>query len=317
MSWGAIDHAHIFELPAAIVSGLPRREIRTIGPKIMRIAEQESLNALTSGEKEQLVFTIEASLQIRRRYQFFIWAQSRLYAMIPHDVLLSAHFDPVRRRMVYDCFSMFPIPKPSLEKLYEPTDGLMHSVVELWNATERMPCTVDQADSGLHGLGNLRDRLEEFGVGEFVAHGTSSPHDGGVETFFCFAQVEALLIPDQIKHEKKPLNARHSFIIELLMPYLHATYQRTIAATAASEGPRSETLRDAQITGREVEILGWVREGKSNQEIGVLLDISPLTVKNHVQKILRKLGATNRAQAVSKAIGLGLVPNGAAQDARA
>ena len=37
--------------------------------------------------------------------------------------------------------------------------------------------------------------------------------------------------------------------------------------------------------------------------------ISPLTVKNHVQKILRKLGASNRAQAVSKAISLGLIAN--------
>ena len=44
-------------------------------------------------------------------------------------------------------------------------------------------------------------------------------------------------------------------------------------------------------------------------QIGEVLSISPLTVKNHVQKILRKLGASNRAQAVSKALSLGLIDN--------
>ena len=45
-----------------------------------------------------------------------------------------------------------------------------------------------------------------------------------------------------------------------------------------------------------------MREGKSNQQIGDQLGISVLTVKNHVQKILRKLGASNRAQAVAMAM---------------
>jgi len=56
------------------------------------------------------------------------------------------------------------------------------------------------------------------------------------------------------------------------------------------------------ITSREREILQWVRDGLSNQQISEKLGISALTVKNHVQKILRKLGAANRAQAVAKAM---------------
>ena len=39
----------------------------------------------------------------------------------------------------------------------------------------------------------------------------------------------------------------------------------------------------------------------------MILSISPLTVKNHIQKILRKLQASNRAQAVSKAIAMKLL----------
>ena len=54
------------------------------------------------------------------------------------------------------------------------------------------------------------------------------------------------------------------------------------------------------LSEREAEILRWMRAGKTNQEIGLILNISPFTVKNHVQKILRKLNVTNRTQAVAK-----------------
>jgi DNA-binding CsgD family transcriptional regulator len=47
-----------------------------------------------------------------------------------------------------------------------------------------------------------------------------------------------------------------------------------------------------------------VSRGKSNYEIGAILDRSPLTVKNQVQRILRKLDVVNRAQAVGKALEL-------------
>ena len=42
-------------------------------------------------------------------------------------------------------------------------------------------------------------------------------------------------------------------------------------------------------------------------EIGMILEISPLTVKNHVQKTLRKLNVLNRTQAVGRALALRIV----------
>jgi DNA-binding CsgD family transcriptional regulator len=65
--------------------------------------------------------------------------------------------------------------------------------------------------------------------------------------------------------------------------------------------------QSAVVTVREQQILRWVREGLSNQEIAEVLAISPLTVKNHVQKILRKLNAGNRAQAVALALARHLI----------
>jgi DNA-binding NarL/FixJ family response regulator len=76
----------------------------------------------------------------------------------------------------------------------------------------------------------------------------------------------------------------------------------------ATAAPKAAPLpRGSAITERERQILRCMREGKRNQEIGVMLEISALTVKNHVQKILRKLSATNRAQAVAVAMSRNLM----------
>jgi DNA-binding CsgD family transcriptional regulator len=57
-----------------------------------------------------------------------------------------------------------------------------------------------------------------------------------------------------------------------------------------------------ELSAREAEILRWIALGKTNPEIGSILNISSFTVKNHVQRILKKLDVTNRTQAVGKTL---------------
>lgn len=68
---------------------------------------------------------------------------------------------------------------------------------------------------------------------------------------------------------------------------------------------RPETTRDlAQLglSARETEILGWVVEGKTNPEIGMILGISPRTVQKHLEHIYGRLGVENRHAAISLAL---------------
>jgi len=60
------------------------------------------------------------------------------------------------------------------------------------------------------------------------------------------------------------------------------------------------------LSKREMEVLYWVSLGKTNWEIGVILDISLYTVKNHIKNILVKLNATNRTHATQRARSLGI-----------
>jgi DNA-binding NarL/FixJ family response regulator len=46
--------------------------------------------------------------------------------------------------------------------------------------------------------------------------------------------------------------------------------------------------------------VGLIRFGFSNKEIGARLSLSEQTVKNHVHRILRKVGATNRLDMVER-----------------
>ena len=68
---------------------------------------------------------------------------------------------------------------------------------------------------------------------------------------------------------------------------------------------RAERL--GALTGREREVLVQVAGGHSNDEIAERLEVSPLTVKTHVNRAMAKLGARDRAQLVVIAYESGLV----------
>ncbi|MBW8891776.1 MAG: hypothetical protein JF617_06320, partial [Burkholderiales bacterium] len=107
----------------------------------------------------------------------------------------------------------------------------------------------------------------------------------------------------------------HASRLELLIPHIHGAWQRVQAVerdVGSPSTPVTPAIKIGGVTQREREILGWLREGKSNQQIADELGISALTVKNHVQKILRKLNAANRAQAVAQAMSLQLLERGPA-----
>lgn len=52
------------------------------------------------------------------------------------------------------------------------------------------------------------------------------------------------------------------------------------------------------LTPREREVLGQIALGRTNRQIAATLDVSPSTVRTHVEHLLAKLGASTRTQAV-------------------
>ncbi|MFD7443457.1 response regulator [Streptomyces sp. NPDC059909] len=73
------------------------------------------------------------------------------------------------------------------------------------------------------------------------------------------------------------------------------------------QDPGAYSDRLDALTGREREVLVLVAGGHSNDEIAERLEVSPLTVKTHVNRAMAKLGARDRAQLVVIAYESGLV----------
>jgi DNA-binding NarL/FixJ family response regulator len=72
------------------------------------------------------------------------------------------------------------------------------------------------------------------------------------------------------------------------------------------DGRGAVNLPDS-LTNREMEILKLLASGRDNSQIGVLLHLSPSTVKNHISSILTKLALENRIQAAVFAVRHGVV----------
>ncbi len=62
------------------------------------------------------------------------------------------------------------------------------------------------------------------------------------------------------------------------------------------------------LSGREIEVLRLVADGRSNKAIGQAMGLSALTVKSHLARIARKLGTGDRAGMVAVAMRSGIIP---------
>jgi len=73
--------------------------------------------------------------------------------------------------------------------------------------------------------------------------------------------------------------------------------------TPQSQNSAAAVLRQRfQLTLRESDVLLWIANGKTNREIGQILDMSPRTVNKHLEQVFRKLGVENRTAAAASAI---------------
>lgn len=248
---------------------------------------------------DALVRVIESAPEVRRRYHFFMWTQGPMQLLLPHCLMVCGAYERQRKEVVLETFHSVVVPAPVLASLSDMRSALMRSAVAAWTANRGRPLLWDPARAAQAAHPFDSAALLAAGYTQLMLHGVSRPQrPNEIETFFVFAS------PKRLASTQNLLN------FDLMLPYLHSAYlrvratERGLASPPAIPRPRGSALPTTVITGREKQVLGWVRDGKSNQQIGEALGISPLTVKNHVQKILRKLGATNRAQAVAMAIAM-------------
>jgi DNA-binding NarL/FixJ family response regulator len=93
----------------------------------------------------------------------------------------------------------------------------------------------------------------------------------------------------------------------VLEPSVAARMMAELNRLSAREGRRSAQAMVDPLSERELAVLKLLAGGCSNKEIGVQLNITEGTVKNHMTNVLGKLGALDRTQAALKAREMGLI----------
>ena len=252
---------------------------------------------LSKMEQEYLLRIIESSLQVRDLRQFFLWSQGQLQALLPHQLMVCMQFGPdgvlERLEAVHGSVQS----DEALARLCDPQAGLAVRIARHCGAQDALPCMADLRDGAPgRAFAPFHDELAACGYDNLIVDG-SGPVAGGATVFALFG------LP------MRP-GARHAYFLALLLPHLHLALAR-LAGSAAGPAPVRHAPGMAgpaprALSARETEIVQWLRAGKRNEEIGVILGLSGLTVKNHLQRIYKLLGVRNRTEAVAKCAALRL-----------
>jgi len=81
---------------------------------------------------------------------------------------------------------------------------------------------------------------------------------------------------------------------EVVCPPRFCKFLFDLVASQPAEAPPRRMALDLGLTRREQELIPLIDKGLTNKEIASQLYLSEQTVKNHVHRILRKVGAENR-----------------------
>lgn len=169
-------------------------------------------------------------------------------------------------------------------------EGYVRSPFISWWIRERKPMLVNLNEAPAYVDPISRQRLQRYGVLNFVAYGQAD-FPGVTGTYFWFANVAERAGP------------KHGRILEFIVPHLHAAFTR-LAIENKRAGRRGPVPR---LTPKELEILQLIYEGNSNKDISEALAISLMTVKNHTKNIYTKMQVKSRSEAIVKGIELQLV----------
>ncbi|MFK3679087.1 response regulator [Microbacterium sp. NPDC090218] len=113
--------------------------------------------------------------------------------------------------------------------------------------------------------------------------------------------------PEDIVRAVRTIDAGESLLSSAAT---RALIERSVRGAAPPSSAAHQNLLE-RLTAREQEVLLLVAGGRTNQEIAVELTISPHTAKTHVNRIMSKVEARDRAQLVILAYEAGIVVAGA------
>lgn len=247
---------------------------------------------LTEEEGEKFLRIVSGSRVIHRHHDLFLWLGGELQEFLPHDIFISASGDFDNRRVKLDIVSALPgVRTARLANC--GIDELVKNLHLKWVAADRQPLFLRSSD--VSALLNrcsctLHDALRS--MQSLLVHGIHNVRDESDTLYLAFGHGP---------FAKGRCKRDYFFLLDLLIPQIDIAYRRVASWKAADSGEGARSGNDwLNLSVRELEVLELICRGHTNVDIGRALNISPLTVKNHLQRIFKKLGVGNRTQAATK-----------------
>ena len=234
-------------------------------------------------ELERQAATLDGAIRIRRRSDYYLWAQGALQSFLPHETLVCLPDDACSPEL----FSRGVIGDDTESFLRATQAGLRAEIVFHWSRQGRRPYVQTARD----GPSLLASLVNKTGGPHALVHCTKASGGRGACAFIFLGMAN------------RP-GARELYLAELFLPHLYFA----LIGLRDEETPGQKAVL---LSRRQSQVLAGVRSGKTNTEIAVALGLSPLTVKSHVQQALRKLAVANRAEAAALTSGMSFASDGA------
>jgi transcriptional regulator EpsA len=247
---------------------------------------------LTADESARFFRVVSECGRIRRHYDIYRWLGGEVQHFLPHEILLSAWGDFEAWAVRLDLTSALPGVRTG-QLAHCRADSLVRQAYARWINAAREPVLLKAADTeaAQHGcpcaihaaLRSMRSVLVH-GV-----HDQRSDRDSLFIAFTCGSFTKGRSL------------ARFVSLLEPLVAQIDAAF-RKVPAFPLNDA-RFALRAGANVldlSTREMEVLDALCRGRTNLQIAAALDISPFTVKNHVQRIFRKIGVTNRTHAAAR-----------------
>jgi transcriptional regulator EpsA len=238
---------------------------------------------------EQVFSVIQKSFAINKHIDFFNWLQGSVSQLLPHDVLVAAWGDFTTGELSFDVSSNIEdIRTQKLNDAPGVFSYLMSNLHQRWIDGGERWFRINFFDAaGINSQSPTPFTRKLAGMNSLLVYGVRDTR-GKNDCIYVFFD------------KAREFHVQHS-ILGLLMPHVDAALRRVeCVETPVTEEDVVEELAMGGLSEREHEILHWVKTGKTNFEIGLILTISPNTVKNHLKRIFQKLDVSCRAQAVAK-----------------
>lgn len=253
-----------------------------------RAVPGSSLDRLSHDDVLRIFSILDSALRIERHADLLQWLHGGIQAFLPHQILIAAWGDFACGMIHFDAIS--PLPYARTAHLDgERTRLWLRQLFDRWLVGLRMPFNTSAA-SDLLGLQQHSAYPGSWGVPEtntLLVHGIKDQRGRYYCLYVLFGSDELAADPAVD-------------IFCLLLPYIDAAQRQVMPLPQQYRAAGPMASGDRGLSQREIEIMDWVGRGKTNLEIGMILNISAFTVKNHLRRIFRKLDVINRAQAVAR-----------------